>query len=415
VTTSQIREKYLQDQWEKYPDAMPFKHAGRISEIGKSSLTLFVGWKPKGSSLKKVPVKSIKNWSQIKPVLILGDIIAISKKQELVLLTPWKSESKSELPQETIKKLSIQSDWNQFLNLINRFFAQKKFLSVQTPTLVSNPGPEPTIDAFKTVLKNGRSKTDKYLITSPELHLKKIVAQTLTPVYEITKVYRNNESSPKHQPEFWMLEWYRPFADLSTIVKDVQELILFLNKSLSLKQKKLSFVHTTFQKILKDEYSFEFSADTTAETLKQWLSQRKIHFSEAFGIDDLFTLINIEMIETKLDPKKITFLSQYPPYAAALAKLDKNGWAQRFEVYWQDLELGNAFNELNDSNVQQQRLIEDNEKKKQNGLEPLPPDLEFIESLKKGLPPTAGISIGLERLFMALHNQTNINVLKWFA
>jgi lysyl-tRNA synthetase class 2 len=300
------------------------------------------------------------------------------------------------------------------LSAVNQFFEKKGFLSVGTPTLVKNPGPEPTIDVFKTSYKHGRQVTDKFLITSPELHLKKIVSQSLAPIYEITKVFRNNEHSSKHTPEFWMIEWYRPFADLTDITADVKDLILFLKRYLNIKGKKPVFESTSFEKILKTNYGYQFSPGTEAGELKSWLNEQKIYFSDSMTLDDLFTLVNLEMIETNINPDRVVFLNQYPPYAAALAKLDSRGWAQRFEFYWHGLELGNAFNELNDPDVQEQRLLEDNLKKKTNGLEALPIDMEFLDSLKQGLPPTAGISIGLERLFMALYQEPDIAKLNWF-
>lgn len=368
-----------------------------------------------GVSMKPVRVfsKAIKNWSEMKSVLVKGDIVGIQKDGRCVLLTPWQDAEPADT-QSILEKLERQKKWNTFIQEVNQFFEKREFLAVQTPTLVSNPGPEPTIDAFKTGFKNGRFVSDKFLITSPELHLKKILAQTLAPIYEITKVYRNNEHSPKHEPEFWMLEWYRPFADLNVIADDVKELIQYLHKALKIK-KTLQFENTTFQKILKKKYGFSFQPSTTADQLKSLLKKNNIYFSDAMGLDDLFTLVNIEMIETNLNSKKIVFLSDYPPYAAALAKLDQKGWAQRFEVYWQGLELGNAFHELNDPDIQEQRLVDDNQKKKDNGLDPLPIDQDFLRSLRQGMPPGAGISIGLERLFMSLYQEKQIQNIKWFS
>lgn len=411
--TNQIRIEFLAKEWVKYPAITDAKYSGRIVEIDKSSILLFAGVKT-----MLLLAKDIRNWSKMSPVLMSGDIISVDKRGHCVLLTPWRSERGKKYDEQEaraiLKKMLGQHNWNQFISGIHEFFTKQKFLSVQTPTLVQNPGPEPTIDVFKTQYKVGKETQDKYLLTSPELSLKKLVSQTLTPLYEITKVYRNNENSSKHQPEFWMLEWYRPFANLGSIVRDVEDLILFLRKHLSLKIKAPLFGHTSFQKVLEENYGFQFTPNSSEADLKKCLLQNKIYFSESLSLEDLFTLLNIELVETKLDPQKVIFLNRYPPYAAALAKLDQHGWAERFEVYWKGLELGNAFHELNDPNIQIQRLKEDNEKKLRNGLDALPVDSDFIESLNRGLPPTAGISIGLERLFMALYDETDIQNLKWF-
>lgn len=413
-----LRETFLKTEWISYPSVRNLKFAGRVLDIDKTSLKLFMGGTTKSSMIKRVPKKTMKNWSSLESVLVPGDIVGVLRNEHCLLLTPWKPSEASIFSVSSVEKTSQQllryANWNRFLDGVNLFFKKNGFLSVSTPTLVNNPGPEPTIDVFKTDYRQGKATTEKYLITSPELHLKKIVSQTLTPVYEITKVFRNNEHSPKHLPEFWMIEWYRPFADLDDIADDIKRLIFFLIKYLGLKNTKPKFEHVSFESILEMYYKYSFKPDTSAHELKEWLKQQSVYFSDAMNLDDLFTLVNLELVETKISPDKVVFLNQYPPYAAALAKLDENGWAQRFEVYWKGLELGNAFNELNDPSIQEQRMLEDNLKKKANGLEPLPVDTGFLESLKRGLPPTAGISVGLERLFMALYNEPDISQLKWF-
>lgn len=418
TTNQQIRNRFLQKEWVKYPSVRDLKTAGRLVKINTASLTLFVIGKTQKASLKKVSKKEVRNWIQIIPMLVPGDIVGIKKNGICILLTPWcptNGSTYSEAQaQKVFQQIQRQYNWNRFIVGVNLFFQKKGFLPVSTPTLVDNPGPEPSIDVFKTNYKQGREQTEKFLITSPELHLKKIVSQTLAPVYELTKVYRNNEHSAKHKPEFWMIEWYRPFSDLDAISKDVKELILFLRKYLKLPGKKPIFEYTTFAHILQKKYQYQFLSDSTESDLKKWLKEQNIYFSETMTLDDLFTLMNLEMIETNINPDRIVFLSHYPPYAAALSKIDEQGWAQRFEVYWRGLELGNAFNELNDPDIQEQRLHEDNRKKKFNGLDSLPIDVDFLDSLKRGMPPTAGISVGLERLFMALYLENDIGQLKWF-
>lgn len=417
---SSLRETFLKTEWPRYPSATGLKKAGRILALNTRSITLFRGWQvpsPAAPQLRpfRLATKSIKNWPAMKSILVVGDIIGFQKDGQCVLLTPWSDNSQVGPSSDIGKKLLRQHQWNQFINAVRRFFDSRHFMAMQTPTLVDNPGPEPTIDVFKTTYKKDRQRLDKYLITSPELHLKKLLSQSLTPIYELTKVYRNNEHSPKHRPEFWMLEWYRPFVGLDAIVQDVKDLIVYLGKELKIKKTKLSFASTSFCEVLKKQYQFDFRPDTTGEELKRLLQMQKIYFSDSMSLDDLFTLVNIELVEPKLDSKKIVFLCDYPPYAAALAKVDFLGWAQRFEVYWRGLELGNAFHELNDPDIQEQRLADDNLKKSENGLDVLPSDLDFLKYLRQGLPPSSGISIGLERLFMALYQEQEIRSLNWFS
>ncbi len=409
---SLFRDAFLKKQWPPYPDADGLRLKGRVTALHK--LYLVISQNVQTKKQLKVPYKKISKAIDWKSILIPGDIIGIKKNGDCVLLAPYLLSDPWE-ENDIPKKLKRQADWNRFIQTVSAFFTSRDFLTVNTPTLVSNPGPEPTIDVFKTVYKNGRSLQNKFLITSPELHLKKIVSQTLLPVYEITKVFRNNEHSQKHQPEFWMIEWYRPFATLDDIRDDVKDLILFLIKELRLKSKKPKFEFATFQKILLDKHGLNFTPATNAEELKKWLGKKKIYFNETMSLDDLFTLVNLELVETQINQEAVVFLSDYPPYAAALAKIDNTGWAQRFEVYWRDLELGNAFYELNDPEIQERRFIEDNLKKQSNGMEQLPIDEGFMKALRQGLPPTAGIAMGLDRLFMALFQETEIKKTKWFG
>lgn len=309
-----FREEFLKTGWLPYPSVRDLKYAGRVLDIDNTSLKLFIGGKTKSSMVKRVPKKTIKNWSTLESFLVPGDIVGVKKNGLGLLLAPWRPSEASgftkSAAEQTARQLLRQADWNRFLEGVNQFFRKNGFLSVSTPTLVSNPGPEPTIDVFKTNYKQGKTANERYLITSPELHLKKIVSQTLTPVFEITKVFRNNEHSLKHQPEFWMIEWYRPFSDLDDIVDDVKKLILFLVKHLGLKNTKPKFEQVSYQSILQTYYSYVFKPDTSAHELKEWLKSQSIYFSDSMNLDDLFTLVNLELVEPKINSDKVVFLNR---------------------------------------------------------------------------------------------------------
>lgn len=312
------------------------------------------------------------------------------------------------------EKLSVQLKWHLFLKYVSEFFIQKGFWPIETPLLVVNPGPEPTLDVFKTELINGSKKSTRYLITSPEIHLKKVLSQVKEPIFQITKVFRNNELTPWHEPEFTMIEWYRPYKALDSIENDVKELISFLIKKFKLKTETPKSLTTQFSKILK-KIKCEFTPATTTTVLRDFCLKHGLHCPADWDIEDIFSLINIEFVESALPKEKLVFLKDYPPYAAALATINKKGWADRFEVYWKGFELANAFQELTDPIEQEKRLHQDNEKKIKLGKTPLPIDHEFLEALRSGLPPTAGIALGLERLFMCLFDYQSIADLKWFS
>ena len=161
--------------------------------------------------------------------------------------------------------------------------------------------------------------------------------------------------------------------------------------------------------LFRDKCNFELKPDTSADELKSLAVQLNVDVSSASCIDDYFYLIFMEKIEHQWPNKSLVFIEKYPPYQAALARVGADGWAERFEVYWQGYELGNAFHELNDPVIQRQRAREDLEKKKQTGKKQIELDEKFFEALALGLPPSAGIAIGLERLYMALFKTRDIS------
>lgn len=304
-------------------------------------------------------------------------------------------------------------EWNQFLQLVRDFFNQKKFLEVSTPTLVVCPGTEPFLEPFRTQFARGRQQLSLTLPTSPELHLKKLVAAGYGAVFEIRPCFRNGEISPIHQPEFWMIEWYRPGHELNSIKKDCQDLILFLLKKMKLKAKP-KFQSCSMQMLFQKHLGFDLKPETSAQELISFSEQRKIAVDPESDFDDAFYHLFVDQIETKIETKNPTFVDGYPPSQAALARLTSEGWGDRFELYWQGLELANAYHELNDPRAQRLRSDEDLQKKKQKGFAPVLLDENFFIALESGLPPTSGIAMGLERLFMALTGRQSIDEIRLF-
>lgn len=417
------RQNFLEKTWKRYPhfDA-DAKEWGRVISVNQSSLPSITiqSYKPdcffKNQNLEIANIMDISFWSQ---VLIAGDIVCISKANALTLLTPNVSGS-SVLLSKDLKKWAYLRVWAEYLRLVRSFFAEKNFLEISTPMIVKHPGSEPTLQPFETQLQQGSKVLQRYLPTSPELTLKKILTSGAPNIFEITKSFRNNESTERHSPEFWILEWYRNFSDLNAIKQDVIDLIIYLQDPLSefIKKQQLDFLkleqrphfsQQNFAKMFQEHYGFSFSVGTTFQQLKDFCSEQQINYHGIDSIEDLFSIITMEKIETQLDPKLVTFLENYPPYAAALARKDADGWAQRLEVYWKGLELANAFYELNDPTEQRERFEQDNQLKIKYGMKPLPIDEEFLAKLNEGLPPCAGIALGLERLFMALLGIENIH------
>ena len=235
-----------------------------------------------------------------------------------------------------------------------------------------------------------------------------MIAAVYRQVFEIKNCFRNGESSERHSPEFTMLEWYRCFVSLEQIIQDCLDLIEALHG------KRPSFQRKSMAQLFQEKLQFKLTPATSIDELKALAKSLGLK-ADSFEIwDDVFYFIFVEKIEPFLDSSEPLFVEKYPPSQAAFARLTEDGWGDRFEIYWQGLELGNAFHELNDPKIQEQRFQEDLQKKSQIGKEVPNLDPEFMQALKSGMPPSSGIAMGLERLFMALNGIKEIKDLKVF-
>lgn len=378
--------------------------AGRLHKLdtseGDLQLELLRNGKITQVHLEKIP--------DIVSVLELGDIIAVLPEGKLLLLAPQVRA----LPRRSYEP-EILKRWNKYLEFLREFFESRDFLHVQTPSLVSCPGTEPSLDVFATELIVGSRRQKLFLPTSPELHLKKALALGAEKIYEIASSYRNGEITERHQPEFTMIEWYRAYDNLSSIQKDVVDLVGFLSEKMKTPPPREVRTYSVAD-LFKIYCDFELTPQTSKEELETLAGHLQVDCRSAESIDDYFFLIFMDKIERQLPPEELIFVNKYPPYQAALARLTEEGWGDRFEVYWQGYELANAFHELNDPHVQRLRSQEDLRKKLQSGKELVALDEEFFQCLEAGLPPSGGIALGVERLFMALEKRHRISDLKMF-
>lgn len=378
--------------------------AGRICFINRTSAGLEL-------ELIRDQKRHTVHFSQPPPYsdfLIEGDIVAVPTSEEIILLAPQKVI----LSNRKFNKDLLQK-WMLYQDELRIFFRDQGFLELKTPGLVSCPGTEPSLDVFATVLQVGSRRQKLYLPTSPELHLKKALALGAEKIFEIAAVYRNGEITERHQPEFFMLEWYRAYDNLENIKSDVEKLIFALAQKLQVQPPK-KVRSLSVAELFKIYCDFDFRPETTLEELRVLAHKLGVDVHSAESIDDYFFLIFMEKIESQLSGDELLFVEKYPPYQAALARLTSDGWGDRFEVYWKGLELANAFHELNDPDVQRLRSAEDLAKKKDLGKEAVELDVEFFQALEAGMPPSGGIALGVERLFMALMGVKTISDLRLF-
>lgn len=323
---------------------------------------------------------------------------------ELKLLAPSKME-----PLVSAMSVKQSKQWNFFLELIHQCFKILDFNEVRTPTLVTSPGLEPFLDPFTCEFSFGKSKRTLYLPTSPEFSLKKVLSLGHERIYEMKPSFRNEELSPHHQPEFLMLEWYRAYSNLDTIAKDVKGLLNYLKLHWPESIKGWGPVReVTVAELFKQDCDFELTPQTTRVELASLALEMGVSVSDSDDWDDVFYKIFLEKIEPHLGVNGPIIVRKYPASQAAWSRITSDGWADRFEVYWRGVELANAFHELNDPVEQRKRFNLANEKRKALGKPEMPIDEDLMRALESGFPPSGGIALGLDRLFMLLINATDI-------
>ncbi|MBK7961009.1 MAG: hypothetical protein IPK04_07230 [Bdellovibrionales bacterium] len=179
------------------------------------------------------------------------------------------------------------------------------------------------------------------------------------------------------------------FQRAKSIEEDREDLIFILAEALPGARRPKRVVHKSVAQLFLETFSFELTPITSETELKTLAQSNSIDVHAATCIDDIFFLLFYE-IEQRMNPDDLLFVVGYPPYQAALARIDEQGWAERFEVYWQGFELANAFHELNDPVIQRERARQDILKRESSGKQKIPFDEEFFEALEGGSHPPLG-------------------------
>lgn len=305
--------------------------------------------------------------------------------------------------------------WARFLQETREFFIQAGLIEMTTPTLVRNPGMEPELEPFAVLVKVGSKKQTLFLPTSPELHLKQLLVAGFTDIFEIKTVFRNEELTQVHEPEFQMLEWYRAYADLEMIKSDLGLYIAHLRtKVFGLEPAQQPLAEYSVATLFERFTNFRLTPQTTLEQLRVCATEFKLSPSTDLGWNDLFHLIWVSTVEPQL-PQETFLMVDYPPSQAALARLNSRGWADRFELYMAGVEIANAFHELNDPQEQRRRFERDQKKRLAYKRTPLEIDENFMAALEHGLPPSGGIALGLDRLFMVLSGLSTLAATRAFS
>ena len=412
------REQFMAHHWLRYPSMTTLEHRehcifGRVLRRDYTRLILSPAEELDLTTVKWISTTLLHpNAQEMTPpvgeVIAIGDWVAFDRRRNLLgLLAPNLLR-----PSQGDADLSARAvNWAAFLKRVRDFFWSQQFIEVSTPTLAPSPGTEPFLDPLSVRYEFGADTQTRYLITSPEFHLKKVLAAGVPKVFEIAKCFRNKEGGQHHRIEFHMLEWYRAFSDLSLIADDVERLIQVFSPEAKL-------ARVSVRELFLRYADFDLAAGTTREELEAHCARVGIHTHRTDDFNDLFHRVWLEHIEGPLETHaqgNPVLVEEYPPALSALARIGQSGFAERFEVYWRGLELCNAFHELNDPRENRKRFERDLAEKRHLGKDPVPLDEELLRAFEAGMPPSGGIALGLERLYMAVHGIADIGQVAAFS
>ncbi len=290
----------------------------------------------------------------------------------------------------------------ELLARVREFFAARDVLEVETPLLCSNGVTDPAIEPL--IVERGASLiAARFLQTSPEYAMKRLLAAGSGPIYQVARAFRDGEAGSRHNPEFSLLEWYRPGFDHHQLMTEVAALV----------------THCLGAKPVEHHaYRDLFSAELGLDPLTASLDQLQARARESLDVGALsgdrdmwLDLLMSHLVEPTLADRGLCFVYDYPASQAALARLEEKAGqlvGQRFELYVDGVEVANGYCELTDAAEQRQRFAADNERRREHGLAERPVDEMLLAALEAGMPDCSGVALGLDRLLMLAIGQSDI-------
>ncbi len=290
----------------------------------------------------------------------------------------------------------------RLLGRIRAFFAQQDVLEVDTPLLSRFAATDPALESFRTQYlgPGAAGGLQLYLQTSPEFFMKRLLAAGSGPIYQLGHVFRNGEYGGRHNPEFMMLEWYRPGLGHHALMDEIDALLAFTLRGIRDYQPARRVAYRDW---FQDHTGLDpWSSDVPA--LRDFV-ERNVG-AVPVGMDETrpspwLDLVVTHWIEPRISDPAL-FVFDFPPAQAALARLreDPVPVAERFELYFDGIELANGFHELGDAAEQRSRCEADNRLRERSGLPAIPLDEYLLAALAHGLPDSSGVALGFDRLVM---------------
>lgn len=291
---------------------------------------------------------------------------------------------------------------SQILKKIRQFFEERKVVEVETPALSQGTVTDVHLEGISCHYNflsdsSADNAATLYLQTSPEFHMKRLLASGYGCIFQIAKAFRHEEAGRFHNPEFTLLEWYRLGFDHFQLMDEVSELLKYIlacNEPTKITYQQLFIKYLSIDPLVVSRTELLTLIDYH-DKLSDWLCKEPDN-------DILLQFIFTEIIEPQIGYDAPCFVYNFPSSQASLANIcsEDDRVAERFECYFKGIELLNGFNELTDAEDQIKRFQEDNDKRKLLSLPEKPIDKNFIEALSKGLPKCAGVALGIDRLIM---------------
>ncbi|WP_114418170.1 EF-P lysine aminoacylase EpmA [Marinospirillum perlucidum] len=299
----------------------------------------------------------------------------------------------------------------RYLAATRDFFASRGVMEVTTPLVGRAGATDPWLDSLQLEGVGPETGIPFYLQTSPEFYMKRLLAAGSGPIYQLGPCFRKGEVSWRHNPEFWMLEWYRPGWTLDELCQETCALVDQLlgpepYHTLSYKQ--------AFLDVL-DLHPFAASLDE----LRQASHACSGIEAQSLDRDGCLDLLISHQVEPALKARGRVLVRDFPASQAALAEVtqDDEGYpiARRFELYVEGIELANAYQELTAHEEQARRFTADNEQRRQLGKPQVTEDRQLLAALQAGLPPTSGIALGFDRLLMLAAGAASLDEVQPFS
>lgn len=294
-------------------------------------------------------------------------------------------------PTASLDNLKLRAE---VLTKLRAFFAARNILEVDTPALSRAGATDRHIQSFR--VEDGRGD-HRYLHTSPEFPMKRLLAAGYGDIYQICKVFRSGEAGRMHNPEFTMLEWYRVGFDHHQLMAEVAVLIGGLIPELEPAE------FLTYREAFQMHAGFDVAKSGSKECIAALnRAGRQVPAEDQLDYDGWLDMVAGDLVYPALGKGRLTFLYNYPASQAALARVwpDDPPVAERFEAFIDGVELANGFHELADMTEQGRRFDQDRTYRRREGLMDMPRDERLLAALQHGLPDCAGVALGVDRLVM---------------